>query len=178
MGILNKTKVYTIGHMQYADGQGWRNYVKEELNPLGITVFDPYKKPFIDDAPEDTETRNALVAGMENEDYGHIHNHMKQVRAHDLNLCDRSDFIIGHIIPSIASWGTAEELVTSVKMKKAIFLSIDGGKKKTPLWIMGMIPHKYIYNSIEDVVAMIKKIDSEKVKIDSDRWRLLREEYR
>jgi hypothetical protein len=63
-------------------------------------------------------------------------------------------------------------------MKKPIFLSVEGGKKKCPLWILGMIPHKYIYNSVEEIVDMIRKIDGEKVKVDSDRWRLLKPEYR
>ena len=43
---------------------------------------------------------------------------------------------------------------------------------------MGTIPHKYIYDSLEEILGTIKKInDGEKV-IDSDRWRLLKEEYR
>ena len=55
---------------------------------------------------------------------------------------------------------------------------MEGGKKKTPLWMMGMMPHKYIYDSIEDVVDMIKRIDNGEKEIDSDRWRLLRIELR
>jgi hypothetical protein len=78
----------------------------------------------------------------------------------------------------VASWGSAEELVTAVRMKKPIFISMEGGKAKTPLWIMGMIPHNYIYDSIEEIMEMIKQIDSGEKKIDSDRWRLLRKELR
>jgi hypothetical protein len=44
--------------------------------------------------------------------------------------------------------------------------------------MMGMLPHRYIYDSIEEVVDMIKAIDSGSKEIDSDRWRLLREELR
>ena len=66
---------------------------------------------------------------------------------YDLNLVDRSDFIIAHILPDVASWGSAEELVTAVRMKKPIFISMEGGKSQTPLWILGMLPHNYIYNS-------------------------------
>ena len=103
---------------------------------------------------------------------------MTQVRSYDLNLVDRSDFIIAHLLPDVASWGSAEELVTAVRMKKPIFISMEGGKTKTPLWIMGMIPHNYIYDSIEEIMDMIKQIDSGEKKIDSDRWRLLRKELR
>ena len=103
---------------------------------------------------------------------------MSVVRSYDLNLVDRSDFIIAHLLPDVASWGSAEELVTAVRMKKPIFISMEGGKKNTPLWIMGMKIDKYIYNNIDEVLDMIKKIDSGDKKIDSDRWRLLRKELR
>lgn len=178
MGILSKTKCYMIGHMQYGDGQPWRKYVKRHLNPLGITCFDPYIKPFVNDIPEDDEARAKLTRNMDIGNFDEVAEHMKQVRAHDLNLCDRSDLIIGKITPSVPSWGTPEELVTSVRMKKPIFLAIEGGKNKCPLWIMGMIPHKYIYNSEEEIVKMIKNINNGTVKIDSDRWRLLQHQYR
>ena len=103
---------------------------------------------------------------------------MKTIRSYDLNLVDRSDFIIAHLVPEVASWGSAEEIVTAVRMKKPIFISMEGGKSKTPLWMFGMFPHKYIYNSINEVLEMIFKIDSGAIEIDSDRWRLLQEKFR
>ena len=111
-----------------------------------------------------------------------LYSQNKELRAEiDLaiaDIIDRSDFIIAHLLPDVASWGSAEELVTAVRMKKPIFISMEGGKKKTPLWMMGMLPHHYIYDSIEEVVNMVKQIDNGDKKIDSDRWRLLREELR
>jgi len=41
-----------------------------------------------------------------------------------------------------------------------------------------MIPHNYIYDSVEEIMEMIKQIDSGEKKIDSDRWRLLRKDLR
>ena len=103
---------------------------------------------------------------------------MRLVRSYDLNLVDRSDFIIAHLLPEVASWGSAEELVTAVRMKKPIFISMEGGKSQTPLWIMGMLPHHYIYDSVDDVLSMIHQINDGNKAIDSDRWRLLREDLR
>ena len=40
------------------------------------------------------------------------------------------------------------------------------------------MPHNYFYNDIDEVLDMIRKIDSGEKKIDSDRWRLLRKELR
>lgn len=176
--ILTKTKVYLVGHMQYANGRGWREEITPALRAMGITVFDPYHKPFVDDAAEDEATRAWLKERMEMGDYDAVAERMKLVRNFDLRICDLSDFIIAHINPAVASWGSAEEIVTSVRAKKPVFLSVEGGKTKAPLWIMGMLPHKYIYNNLDEVVATLQRIHSGDKEIDSDRWKLLLPEYR
>ena len=178
MNLLEKTRTYLVGHMQYANGRDWREYVDSELDSLNIQIFNPYKKPFVKDVNEDEGIRQKVADDMENGHYSDVAKRMKQIRSYDLNLVDRSDFIIAHLLPDVASWGSAEEIVTAVRMKKPVFISMEGGKNKTPLWMMGMIPHKYIYNSIEEVVDMISKIDAGEKDIDSDRWRLLRKELR
>lgn len=178
MGLLNKTRVYLIGHMQYQDGRGWRNEIKPQLAEMGIVAFDPYTKPFVDDVSEDETVRAQLKVWMETEQYDKVAERMRPVRNFDLRLCDLSDFIIAHINPSVASWGTAEEIVTSVRAKKPVFLSVEGGKTKTPLWIMGMFPHKYIYNNPTEIMTMLHRIDSLEKPIDSDRWKLLLPQYR
>jgi hypothetical protein len=176
--LLNKTRIYTIGHMEYADGRDWREYVKIELQPRGITVFNPYFKPFICETLETEEARKELKSNMDNGRFELVNKRMKAVRADDLRLCDISDFFIANIIPHVASWGSAEEITTANRAKKPIFVCVEGGKKKCPLWIMGMLPHKYIHDSVEDAVEMIKDIDAGKLRIDSERWRLLKFEYR
>jgi hypothetical protein len=103
---------------------------------------------------------------------------MKTVRAYDLNLVDRSDFIVAHLVPEVASWGSAEEIVTALREKKPVFVSMEGGKSKTPLWMLGMFPHKYIYNTVDEIIDMLFAIDCGNKPIDSDRWRLLQKEYR
>lgn len=178
MSVLTKTKTYLVGHMQYSNGQEWRKKVRDTLNPLNITVFDPYDKPFIKDVDEGNTVRSILTEKMKSGDYDYVQNKMREIRIFDLNLVDRSDFIIANIIPDVASWGSAEELVTAVRMKKPTFISIEGTKKKTPLWLMGMFPHKYIYNDIDEILDVIIKIDNGDIEINNDRWRLLKNEYR
>tara|TARA_Y100000593_G_scaffold49908_1_gene94064 strand:+ start:20858 stop:21397 length:540 start_codon:yes stop_codon:yes gene_type:complete len=176
--LLERTKTYLVGHMQYANGRNWRDYVEEELQPLNIQIFNPYKKPFVKDVAEDETMRQKVAEDMESGHFSDVAARMKEIRSYDLNLVDRSDFIIAHLLPDVASWGSAEEIVTAVRMKKPIFISMEGGRTKTPLWMMGMVPFQYIYDSIEEVVDMVKKIDSGKKAIDSDRWRLLRKDLR
>tara|TARA_R100001015_G_C4627908_1_gene187738 strand:+ start:1637 stop:2200 length:564 start_codon:yes stop_codon:yes gene_type:complete len=176
--LLEKTRTYLVGHMQYASGRDWRKYVESELENLNITTFNPYRKPFVKDVEEDEGARQRMADDLANGYYGDVAERMSTVRSYDLNLVDRSDFIVAHILPDVASWGSAEELVTAVRMKKPTFVSVEGGKNKTPLWLLGMMPHNYFYNDIDEVLDMIRKIDSGEKKIDSDRWRLLRKELR
>tara|TARA_Y100000004_G_scaffold91563_1_gene102595 strand:+ start:2942 stop:3478 length:537 start_codon:yes stop_codon:yes gene_type:complete len=178
MNLLENTKTYLVGHMQYANGEDWRKRVEVELQKLKIITFNPYRKPFVKDVEEDDNARQKMAEDMSNGFYGDVAKRMHVIRNYDLNLVDRSDFIIANILPEVASWGSAEELVTAVRMKKPIFISMEGGKAKTPLWILGMLPHHYIYDNIDQILQMIKKIDSGKKAIDSDRWRLLRKELR
>jgi len=178
MKLLNKTKTYLVGHMQYADGTNWRNYVRPRLEKMGITVFDPYDKPFMKDVDEGNNIRSTLNSLMESHDYSEVQKRMREIRIYDLNLVDRSDFIIAHIIPDVASWGSAEELVTANRAKKPIFLSVEGGKEKCPLWLLGTIPEKYIYNNIDEILIVLDMINNEEISIDSERWRLLKPEYR
>ena len=130
------------------------------------------------DVAEDEASRQEMEAWMKTKQYDRVTDRMKTVRSYDLNLVDRSDFIIAHLVPDVASWGSAEEIVTAVRMKKPIFISMEGGKAKTPLWMLGMLPHKYIYNSLDEVVEMLYAIDNGIKPIDSDRWRLLQKQYR
>lgn len=164
--------------MQYLSGRNWRQEVSLKLKPLGITCFDPYKKPFVKDISEDENAREAMDGWLKNGEYDKLSDKMKTIRSYDLNLVDRSDFIIAHLVPEVASWGSAEEIVTAVRMKKPIFISMEGGKSKTPLWMFGMLPHKYIYNSVEEIIEMVKSINSGEKPIDSERWRLLQEKFR
>ncbi len=179
--ILHRTRCYLSGHMEYADGRDWRDKVKSELSTSGIIFLDPYHKPFATSHPEDEDTRKMLAerrARGTKADFDFLNSYFKPVRSDDLRMCDISDFCMAHISPAIASWGTAEELVTTNRMKKPIFLAVEGGKKKCPLWIFGMIPHKYIYNSVDEMIEMVRNIDIGRVAIDSDRWRLLNKEIR
>lgn len=176
--FLYKTKTYLVGHMQYLSGRNWRKEVANQLQPLNVTCFDPYQKPFVKDVEEDEASREEMETWMKTQQYDRVTHRMKMVRSYDLNLVDRSDFIIAHLVPDVASWGSAEEIVTAVRMKKPIFVSMEGGKSKTPLWMLGMLPHKYIYNNLDEVIEMIYAIDNGSKPIDSDRWRLLQKQYR
>lgn len=74
-----------------------------------------------------------MADDMENGYYNDVAERMTTVRSYDLNLVDRSDFIIAHLLPDVASWGSAEELVTAVRMKKPILFQWRVEKENTTL---------------------------------------------
>ena len=90
----------------------------------------------------------------------------------DLRLIDISDFIIVNLEIDKPTFGTMHELVVATQQKKPIFLSVND-KKRTPLWLIGLVKPKYIYSGIGDVIRKIKDIDSDTCHMDSDKWRLL-----
>jgi hypothetical protein len=160
------------------EGTSWRNDIAKELEKMGIIVFDPYRKPFVNHVDENYASRKRRIALRNNGSYSRLCKQMRAIRSYDLSLVDRADFIIAHIKPDVPSWGTADEFLTANRMKKPIFLSIEGGRKACPLWLFGVIPSKYIYDSPEDILRMLRRINEGRKFPDSSRWRLLRKEYR
>lgn len=176
--VLRGTRAYMIGAMQYKNGQGWRQEVESKLRVLGMVLFNPYRKPFLHDIPEDEKARERLLGMMSIGNYDRVAEWMKEIRNHDLRLVDISDFLIAYIDPRIVSYGTQEELTIAIREKKPVFVIVEGGKKNTPLWLMAMLPHKYIYDSVDDVIDTIKQIDSGQIELPSDHWKLLKPELR
>ncbi len=178
-GLLYRTRCYLSGSMEFnTSGNLWREDVKEKLNSLNIIFLDPYKKPFITSLPEDQIIRDNLKKERERGNYDLVHDYFKQVRSDDLRCCDMADFAIVRFNNNIASIGTDEEITVLNRAKKPIFIFVDQGKNQCPLWLLGMLKHSYIYNSVDEVIKMIQDIDNETVKIDSSRWRLLKPELR
>jgi len=176
--LLKGTRCYLIGGMQYENGEGWRSQVKTSLKRCGIKFFDPYLKPFINDIPEDENARKELLAWMAQGRLVEVAHRMREIRTHDLRLVDLSDFLICHIRPECMSWGTQEEITTAVREKKPVFISVEGGICKTPLWLLGMVRLGFLHGSIESVIETVRDIDAGTFPIEDDFWKLLRPEYR
>ena len=177
MGLLNDTRCTVIGHMQYADGRGIRDGVAVELARMKIKIFDHYKQPYMMDVNEDEETHRALRDAITSGNYELVEKY-KEIRSYDLSLIDRSDFIIFVYDPEVVTCGSWEEFFTANRMKKPIFFVNTRGKHRTPMWVFWTIPHKYVYESVDAVVDMLKDIDGGTIPIDSDRWKLLRTQFR
>ena len=177
MNLLAETRCTVIGHMQYANGRDIRENINQQLTSMNIKLFDHYKQPFLMDVNEDEETHDELRLALKNGDYEKVEAY-KEIRSYDLSLIDRSDFVIFVYDPEVVTCGSWEEFFTANRMKKPIFFVNTRGKNKTPMWVFWTMSHKYIYNSVEEVIEKLQKIDQGKIPIDSERWKLLRNCFR
>ena len=178
MNILNKTKVYLVGPMEFQNGRGWREEVSVWLSDMGIVALDPYNKPFLFAPSEEEDEHDRLKQKLEDGDYESVHQHMKEIIRYDLACVDRSDFILAYIDPAVNTIGSINELSLARSLRKPVFIVVNGGIEKCPLWLLGMFKPNYFYSSFKDVEEMLGKINSGEVAPDSNRWRLLKDKFR
>lgn len=177
--LLKGCKTYMIGCMEFKNGESWRLECAERLGSRGIICFDPYIKPFDEKyAKEDSETQEEMKNLRKNGELGKVHEHFKEIVGTDLAMVDRSDFIVCYIDPKVPTFGTIHELVVANQAKKPIFVFVEGGVEHTPLWLLGILPPRFFYDNLEDLLLMIESIDDGAKKIDNSRWRIFKPEYR
>lgn len=177
--ILKGTKTYLVGSIQYACGRKWREEISAFLEKeLGIICLDPYKGQMIGDEPEGEELHKYFKHLIKKEEFDLLSKEMRKIRCRDLKFTDIADYIIGYINTENYTCGTWEEIFWANRQKKQIFLVVEGGKKKMPLWLFGTIPHEYVYSSFDSLKNDLLKINSGQIKIQDTRLQLLKEEYR
>jgi hypothetical protein len=180
MNLLKGIRIYQVGPMECEKdcGAGWRNELKEKLKHVGIKWFDPVNKVFVKDIQESGEYQTKLKKWREDGNYEKLAKHMKEIRSYDLSMVDKSDAIIFFYDVNKPTCGSWEELFHANSIKRPIFVIANQGIKTLPLWLFGTIPHKYFHDSLDKVVEIINSIDRGDKEVDSNRWRLLKKEYR
>ena len=180
--ILEKTRIYLVGSIEAAQdsGYGWRETVTEEFEKMGIRALNPCVKPFRKDIElDETDDFQAEMKTFREEgNWDELAKRMKEIRIYDLKLVDIADAIFVYVDADIPTCGSWEEIFAANKMKKPIFFVYKQGKAAVPTWLFGTFSHKYFYGSIEDALQVIREIDSGDRDFDSDRWKLLRKEFR
>jgi nucleoside 2-deoxyribosyltransferase len=178
--ILKGTRVYLAGNMEYNESSAihdWRADITNKLSKMGIICLSPTEQTFVDQPEETDEQRAKLIEQRNCGNLQAVHEYMVPVVQKDLRLVDICDFFIAVMNPLLPTFGTMHELVAANTQKKPMFISV-GDVTKTPLWNLGVLKPQYFYNSYLDIVDTLTKIDSGEMEIDSNRWRLLKSEYR
>jgi len=171
MNRLKNQRVYLAGAMDRVPdrGNGWRDNITPFLEEIGVVVFNPIKKPTIL-GQEDNETHKLKTQLKLQESYNELSSLMKTIRSVDLRLVDISDFLIVNLDLDVHPCGTYEEIFWANRQKKPIIIHMVQGKKNTPDWLFGTIPHMMIFSSWDEIKSYLNSIDTA-ANIDShNRW--------
>lgn len=172
---LKNQRVYLAGAMdRVADrGNGWRDNITPFLENLGITVFNPIKKPTVI-GQEDIETHRYKLKLKYEQNYNELSHLMKVIRSVDLRLVDISDFLIVNLDLDTHPCGTYEEIFLANRSKKPVIVHMVQGKQNTPDWLFGTIPHQMIFSSWEQLKEYIGYINNNSEIEHYNRWRFFK----
>lgn len=168
---LANNRCYLAGAMEKdaTNGVEWRQAIQATLADLHICWLDPTHKP-TEIGHETLETKQELIRAREAGDYEAIHNLMKTIRCVDLRMTDISDFLIVNLDPKVPTFGTHEEIANANRQKKPIIVHLVGGKEKTPLWLLAMLPHQLIFSTWDEIHRYLRHIAHDRVIDRLNRW--------
>lgn len=180
MGILDEATAYLSGAMEaVADhGVGWRRRFINLSNEagLGIHYIDPTNKPGGQDVHigEDKGFQEMLQREGRFEE---LKAYVGAYRRYDLRFVDISDFLVVSITPTVAQWGTANEVYTAEQQHKPRFAICSGGLYRLPRWLFDVFDANEIFENEEEVIDRLIKLDRGEVPLDR-RWVLVKKHIR
>ncbi|TXT66112.1 MAG: hypothetical protein BAJALOKI3v1_50112 [Promethearchaeota archaeon] len=167
--VLNDFTIYLAGPIEYTKDSGvaWRKKIKQYCSDfkLGIDFLDPTDKPVFARHINDEKQKSNDLKNEGN--WYELRSLMKEIVRTDLRMVDRSDAVIAYINVDIYMCGTMHEIVNASVQHKPIFLIVDGGKKRCPSWLFGLIDYQEMFDSVEECISYLHKIDTGLVKIDN-----------
>jgi hypothetical protein len=182
MGKLDKAVIYLSGSIEFAadHGIGWRRQFIELTKKCGLQVdcIDPTNKPG-DEQIHIGENQEHQIKLQKNGQYQELKDYVHQFRHFDLRFTDYSDCLVV-VVDSVPQWGTANEIYVAEAAHKPIFLICEGGLARLPRWLFDVTDLDKVFESIEDVVNYLVKLDNGEIALD-DKWILIRkhiEQYR
>jgi hypothetical protein len=178
--ILSGAIGYMIGPMDDVQdrGIGFRYQIKKLTREAGVKIawLDPTQKlaGMAKDVGEEGDTIRAM---KENKEWEKLRHFIKRIVRQDLRCCDISDFVVAYINPDCHMCGSYHELIVSLIQKKPVLAVIKGGKERCPNWLFGILHYSFMFDSIEDLVAYLKKLNEGKIQTN-ERWVLLRKQIK
>ena len=177
MNRLKNHTCYLVGSMDDGreEGKVWRDNVQQFLESLEVIVLNPYEKPLCKkthyEAMEDDEGfvyRQRLKA---EERYDELSQSMKRVRAVDLRLVDKADFIVAFLDFTKIMTGTLEEISQANRQRKPVIIISSLPKKNLPDWYFGQLPHELFFEEVETAKDYIQHIhEDETIDLVGHRW--------
>ena len=171
MNRLNKSRVYLAGAMDRVPDRGmtWRAAITPFFEEMGVEVFNPISKP-TNIGMEDQDSHVIKTKLKKQERYDELTHMMKTIRSVDLRLVDISDFLVVNLDITVHPCGTLEEIFWANRQKKPIIVHMVQGKRETPDWLFGTIPHQTIFSTWEEIKEYLVHINSSENIDTHRRW--------
>lgn len=152
-------------------GKHWRERLKPSLASLGIRTYDPLDKP-LDIGLEDDDARRRRARLKQEGGYDELAAIMRSVRAADLRMVDKADFVVCYLDLDAAPCGTYEELFLANRHKHPVVLWCPQGKHRVPDWLFGTIPHGAFCSTEDEVRRHLHRVARRGA--DGTRWQFFR----
>lgn len=182
MGKLDGACCYLSGAMEMVADHGvaWRRKFIRLIKTkrLQIDCIDPTDKPGGLDIKigENKQHQEQLQRDGQ---FKELQRYVHSYRRYDLRFVDYCDFIVVAVTPTVAQWGSGNELYFAELQHKPRFLICEGGLGKLPRWLFDVIQIKddntsdEIFDSVESLVEHLTKLDSGTLPLN-DQWVLIR----
>lgn len=188
MGRLDKACGYLSGPMEFVSDHGvtWRRKFTKLVYEAGLDIdlIDPTDKPCGIDSHigENQEYQRML---QETGQFKVLQQYVRKYRRYDLRSADNCDFIVAVVDPTIPQWGTGNEIYVAEDQHKPTFFIIEGGLKKLPRWLFGVIERiesydpliaereSNVFQSVEEVVEQLVLRDNGTIPL-TEEWVLIR----
>ena len=153
------------------DGIGWRDEITEFLEPMGVYVFNPCKKPVVDAIYKEVEEeKTKMIHLKKSHRYLELSQRMKEIVHFDLRMVDVSDFVIVYVNTEIPTFGTIHELIISLNQRKPTLVVLEGGKANCPNWLFGIMDFNFIFEDFEELKQYLVQINQGNITADRSHW--------
>lgn len=172
MNYLFNMVTYLMGPIDRADDDGvsWRKDLRNkcEKRNFNIKFLDPTDKP-IHIGQEIGEEKNRLRRLLEENKWAEAKKVVSKIRHYDLRMVDTCNFGIIYIDLNVHSCGSYDELFTAERQQKPVLVIMKQKKKDIPGWLVSFIKEEEVFESVDECVDYLGKIDSGEI-IPDDRW--------
>jgi len=154
------------------DGIGWRRDIRKQSKDadLPIIYFDPTDKPDGLGCEVGME-KDEIKAHLQNGDWDKASEWSRNVRHIDLRMVDKSDLYIVYMDMDVHFCGTYREMWEAEEEQKPLFAIMKKPytKKDFPGWLVCSFREEEVFESIEECIEHLKKINNGEIEMD-DRW--------
>lgn len=176
MGLLNNTKVYLAGPIEYsADGKNgvvWRNEITPILHKMGVKVYDPMCKPswYPDWAKK---VPSAYIKNVvDNDNAGQAFHTLKFLERVCYRYAYDCDWMIVYL-PREFTVGTIDELRVAVNCGKPIFVICPDLIPSS--WALSMVADESnwtesFFKDMNSMLEHIRMINNGDIELDPLKW--------